>query len=196
MTDEAMATIGTRAIEARLALKMKHDAFSAAIGIPASTIKKLEGGHAEPSTRTLLAYAGVKINIHWLLTGEGGMMSKGVLGLVGALDLTRLETAVAEVDRAVLARNLLVDSGQRAKLLFMAYQDRIGQDALIRLIDLICEMAPAKSTASPPPITGALTQGEEILLQAWRAATPHQQEWLTSKVGATLLRVASVLGKH
>ncbi len=69
-------TIGKRLSAARRAIGLSIDEFGAQTGIPVSTLKKYESGHRVPGGDAIQAITKAGINAHWLVTGEGPMLSK------------------------------------------------------------------------------------------------------------------------
>lgn len=53
---------------------MSASEFGTATGIPVSTLKKYESNHSTPGGEAIQSIAGVGINVHWLVTGEGPML--------------------------------------------------------------------------------------------------------------------------
>lgn len=51
--------------------------FSKKTGIPVSTLKKYEAGRSTPGGEAIQALAGVGINTHWLVTGNGPSLLSG-----------------------------------------------------------------------------------------------------------------------
>ncbi len=68
-------TIGSRLSAARRTIGKSIDDFSESTGIPVSTLKKYESGYRIPGGEALQQMSKVGINLHWLLTGRGPMLS-------------------------------------------------------------------------------------------------------------------------
>jgi transcriptional regulator with XRE-family HTH domain len=85
-------TIGARLSLARRTIGISVDEFSSLSGIPVSTQKKYESGNRVPGGEALQAVAKTGINIHWLLTGEGEMLSADSDQVGGYHDLGKSHT--------------------------------------------------------------------------------------------------------
>ncbi|HNA45597.1 MAG: helix-turn-helix domain-containing protein [Dechloromonas agitata] len=99
-------------------LGMTQEQFAQATGIHLSAIRKYESRSSLPSGESLLAIAGTGINLHWLLTNEGGMRAPpeagaqptqvsptaelaqrltAIEGLLGGLDMDKRQAVLNEI---------------------------------------------------------------------------------------------------
>jgi phage repressor protein C with HTH and peptisase S24 domain len=60
----------------RQSLGDSFEQFSERTGLPVSTLKKYEGGHRAPGSDAIYSLAQSGVNVHWLITGQGPMLSK------------------------------------------------------------------------------------------------------------------------
>lgn len=101
MTDDALETMGARAASVRTQLGLTQQEFATRIGLSLSTLRKVEGDHAEPGARTLSAYAPLGANLHWVVTGEGKMwLAPDMAGKSTSIELTTAELDMVQIWRA------------------------------------------------------------------------------------------------
>ncbi|NIM13686.1 MAG: helix-turn-helix domain-containing protein [Candidatus Aminicenantes bacterium] len=74
MKEELLLHLGSRVIEARGKLGLKQKDFAKALGVSASYLSDIELGKTRPSFDFLIScYSKYKLNISWLLVGDGPM---------------------------------------------------------------------------------------------------------------------------
>ena len=74
MKKELLVRLGNRVIEARGKLGLKQKDFAKALGVSASYLSDIELGKTRPSFDFLIScYNKYKLNISWLLVGDGPM---------------------------------------------------------------------------------------------------------------------------
>ena len=71
----ASTTIGARLLRAiRVLGYKKRTAFAAAVGIPYRTLQDQIAGKCEPGAESLVKLYNARVNVVWLLTGEGSAL--------------------------------------------------------------------------------------------------------------------------
>lgn len=73
-------SLGARLKAARATLRATQEAFAAQSGIPLDTLRKYEGDKRHPGAEALAGAIRAGINANWLLTGEGPMLLKDLVG--------------------------------------------------------------------------------------------------------------------
>lgn len=68
-------SFATRLVAVRKSLGMTQDAFCTHTGLPLSTLKNYEGEHRKPGAEAMEMLARVDINVNWLFTGKGEMLT-------------------------------------------------------------------------------------------------------------------------
>lgn len=57
----------------KIVMEMTQEQFAETTGVHLSAIRKYENRHSVPSSESLLSIASTGVDLHWLLTGKGGM---------------------------------------------------------------------------------------------------------------------------
>ena len=69
-------TVASRLGMYRKAINCSFAEYADKTGIPVSTLQKYEGEHRAPGSEAIGALAQSGVNVHWLITGQGPMLSK------------------------------------------------------------------------------------------------------------------------
>lgn len=93
------------------------------IGVSTSVLRKWRAGHSEPAMSNLInmAKAG-RVDLAWLMTGEGSRDGGGQQLGQPAPDLDRLEEVIAKTERMLAARRASVTPEAKAKVIRLIYE--------------------------------------------------------------------------
>lgn len=129
-------SVSERLKRARTALELKQDQMSARTGIPIDTYKKYEGGTRQPGADAIAHFVQAGINANWLLTETGPMLVKDLPLIVSdqlgeyrvsaaapvpAIDMARLQLAIATVEEALEQTNRTATPDRKAELVAAVY---------------------------------------------------------------------------
>lgn len=129
-------SVSERLKRARTALELKQDQMSARTGIPIDTYKKYEGGTRQPGADAIAHFVQAGINANWLLTETGPMLVKDLPLIVSdqlgeyrvsaaapvpAIDMARLQLAIATVEEALEQTHRTATPDRKAELVAAVY---------------------------------------------------------------------------
>ncbi|GAB1467716.1 hypothetical protein MASR2M64_03980 [Candidatus Cloacimonadota bacterium] len=104
--------IGERLKSIRSALKLKQIEMAKTLAMNPSAISQMESGRTKPSLETLIDIAHkYKIDLHWLITGEGLMFNQPEISKQQHKDWDKLQKMMnASLEEIVQARQEMLDS--------------------------------------------------------------------------------------
>lgn len=120
--DAKASTIGERLKEARKHLGLPQATLAKQANIPLQTYKKYEGGSISPGSDALLGLYGCGISIHWLLAGEGPMLTADTKQEPApAVDTEMLEGVIEGLEKSLNKRRQVLAPDKKAHLIGVMY---------------------------------------------------------------------------
>lgn len=122
----AMSGIGERLREARDQLGLSQGPFGASIGVTVNTVSNWERGAAHPPADKLaLIRKKYAIDLNWLMTGEGAMMTQAECGAATSTEPVKadiLQQNLEAVEDGLARRRAVLDPSRKARLTVLLYK--------------------------------------------------------------------------